>query len=103
MTTSGMRKFTPSALVRPQLLQPKTAAFKSCVSSNTSITPPQSRSLANVRDLREHDFSELWFSSPGPSLRPVEGPGSGLDYKPPDERTLKLGKSMYFNQHLLYE
>jgi len=29
-----------------------------------------------------------------PCPLPAEGPGSGLDHKPPDERTLKLGKTI---------
>jgi hypothetical protein len=97
MTASVMRKFTPSALTRVQLLHPKRAAPELFASAIKPAQPTQTRSLANVRDVRGQDFAELWFNVAGPSLRPSEGPGSGMDYKPPDERTLKLGKSKYLD------
>lgn len=56
---------------------------------------PQSRNLAQVRS---EPFSELWFTPSSPGRGPADellGPpaGNGSDHKPPDERTLKLGKS----------
>lgn len=52
------------------------------------------RGFAKVRDNKELGLNkEIWFGSNAPLLLPVEGPGSGFDHKPPDERMLKLGKS----------
>jgi hypothetical protein len=51
------------------------------------------RSLANVRDSPKQG-SNVWFAgSTAPFQVSNSGPGSGRDHKPPDERTLKLGKS----------
>jgi hypothetical protein len=60
---------------------------------------PQVRNLAQVRP---EPFSELWFTSSSPSRGPADElldpsnglTGNGSDHKPPDERILKLGKSM---------
>jgi hypothetical protein len=53
------------------------------------------RLLANVNGGKELGVKQdVWFTSAGPAAHPAEGPGSGLDHRPPDERTLKLGKSM---------
>jgi hypothetical protein len=56
------------------------------------------RSLAQVR---QEPFSELWFTPSRPARSPVDDllgnngrSGSSGDHKPPDERTLKLGKSL---------
>lgn len=55
----------------------------------------QHRGLAKVNNGKELGLAhDVWFNSTGPSAYPAEGPGSGLDHRPPDERTLKLGKSM---------
>ena len=55
----------------------------------------QRRGLAKVNNAKELGLGQdAWFSSTGPSAYPVEGPGSGQDHRPPDERTIKLGKSM---------
>jgi hypothetical protein len=52
------------------------------------------RGFAKVRNDKDLGLSQdIWFSSNAPLLLPVEGPGSGFDHKPPDERTLRLGKS----------
>ncbi len=59
----------------------------------TSFLP--SRSLAQVRS---EPFSELWFTPSSPGRTPADDllgfPGNGHDHKPPDERTVRLGKSM---------
>lgn len=53
-----------------------------------------SRHLAQVR---AEPASELWFNPSIPLRSPADDllgtPGDGKDHKPPDERTLKLGKS----------
>jgi hypothetical protein len=58
-----------------------------------------SRSLAQVR---QEPLSEFWFTPSSPARSPADdllgnnaGPGTSGDHKPPDERTLKLGKSSY--------
>jgi len=56
----------------------------------------QRRGLAKVNG-NEKELGlaqDAWFNGTGPSAFPVEGPGSGLDHRPPDERTLKLGKTI---------
>lgn len=53
-----------------------------------------SRHLAQVRT---EPLSEVWFTPSSPRRSPADDllgfPGNGSDYKPPDERTLRLGKS----------
>ncbi|ERF73159.1 hypothetical protein EPUS_03000 [Endocarpon pusillum Z07020] len=56
-----------------------------------------SRSLAQVR---QEPFSDLWFTPSRPARSPADDllgnngrPGNG-DHRPPDERTLKLGKTL---------
>jgi hypothetical protein len=53
-----------------------------------------SRHLAQVRT---EPLSEVWFTPSSPSRSPADvllgSPGNGMDCKPPDERTLRLGKS----------
>ncbi|KAF2397203.1 hypothetical protein EJ06DRAFT_482276 [Trichodelitschia bisporula] len=69
--------------------------LKPAPSSIPSCAPQPRRQLANIRD-EDRGSSEQWFSGTMPSLRPgnTEGPGSGNDHKPPDERTLKLGDTI---------
>ena len=59
----------------------------------TSFLP--SRNLAQVRSA---PFSELWFTPSSPGRTPADDllafPGNGNDHKPPDERTVRLGKSV---------
>ncbi|KAG9690029.1 hypothetical protein KCU69_g9941, partial [Aureobasidium melanogenum] len=52
--------------------------------SKLDITSAPSKSVVN----------NVWFSSSAPYSLSDSAPQS--DHKPPDERTLKLGKSMYF-------
>lgn len=52
------------------------------------------RGLASIQS--DRCLSDVWFNSSPPqsSVKPAGLPGNGPDEKPPDERTLKLGKSM---------
>ncbi|MCJ1357325.1 MAG: hypothetical protein MMC33_007321 [Icmadophila ericetorum] len=54
-----------------------------------------SRNLAQVKSNGDA-FPEVWFTSSSPPWRAPEeqGPGQKSDVKPPDERTLKLGKTL---------
>ena len=61
--------------------------------TRSAIVRPVARGLANVRDAEGLSLG-VWFNNtPRPSL-PAPSPGPPQDHKPPDERTLKLGKSM---------
>ena len=53
------------------------------------------RRFANIRNPSDALGREAWFSSNTrrSSLEPTSPNGAGGDHKPPDERTLKLGKS----------
>jgi hypothetical protein len=75
--------------LRVQLRSPKSKSF--AATPFTLRVGQVKRTLANIRDFQEND---VWFSNsiPCPQLSD-SGPGSGNDHKPPDERTLKLGKS----------
>jgi len=89
MTATLMRTSAGRSLLRVQLLSPKS---KSLAAAPFALRVRQvKRSLANIRDLQECD---VWFGSsiPCPQLSD-SGLGSRNDHKPPDERTLKLGKS----------
>jgi len=81
---------------------------------NPNLAFPSSRTLAQVRS---EPFSELWFTAAVPTNAadssrnelvdapfvrsegsPAGGlPNNGSDHRPPDERTLKLGKSKDFH------
>ena len=65
-----------------------------CLAPSPSTTPH--RSLAQVRS--DRDIPEIWFTSSRPPLSVLFeiAPGTSNDggAPPPDERTLKLGKSM---------
>lgn len=56
------------------------------------------RHLAQVRT---DPLSELWFTPSSPGKSPADdllgSQGSGCDHKPPDERTLRLGKSEQYS------
>lgn len=97
-----MRRFsTLSSLIRLRnhalaLTTPAQLAVLRVFPSQCVIQPQNSRSLALVRD--DKTLSELWFSSTSPRSEPKSaleeiGNISGGDPQPPDERTLKLGKS----------
>lgn len=56
------------------------------------------RHLAQVRT---DPLSELWFTPSSPRKSPADdllgSQGNGCDHKPPDERTLRLGKSEQYS------
>jgi hypothetical protein len=56
------------------------------------------RHLAQVRT---DPLLEVWFTPSSPSKSPADdllgSPGNGCDHKPPDERTLRLGKSEQYS------
>lgn len=94
MTAGLMRKVATSNLTRAHVVVPRTsppvlyAALKQT-----------HRGLANIRDT-DRIFSEAWFSSSVPRLSAAEsGFNNTNDAKPPDERTLKLGKSEEKSSH----
>jgi Mitochondrial protein up-regulated during meiosis len=101
-TLGSMRKLpittitSPFASGRSFLLNAHRQLFEyeSALSLRTLLP---SRSLAQVR---QEPFSELWFTPSRPARSPADDllgknrvPGSNGDHKPPDERSLKLGKS----------
>lgn len=56
------------------------------------VSRPQVRFLANVRDDR---LSEVWFTGSYPRRQEPFGLQDGGPERPPDERTLNMGKSKY--------
>ncbi|MCJ1276087.1 hypothetical protein MMC21_003892 [Puttea exsequens] len=74
-------------------LGPHAPSFKSPNLRAVTFTP--CRSLAQVRSDRDV-FPEVWFSSSVPSHQAPGEPGMNRfnDVAPPDERTLKLGKTL---------
>ncbi|KAA6412433.1 MAG: hypothetical protein FRX48_03423 [Lasallia pustulata] len=58
------------------------------------------RALAHVQS-RGDALPEVWFTSSGPPRRTLEDGGQESARKPPDERTLKLGKTLRTLQTLL--
>ncbi|KAI9873991.1 MAG: hypothetical protein M1830_010313 [Pleopsidium flavum] len=98
MTASLMRRLSPSSLLRGHrfaLVNP-TSKSPQVVLRPTFFSP--CRSLAQVRSGREI-FPEIWFTSSNPRRTP-EDVGCE-DGKPPDERTLKLGKTLRILQEHL--
>lgn len=100
---SPMRRFCPLSLTRPRnhalaFYKPTAdpAPVAHGLNSHCLNQRVPSRSLAQVRD--DRSFSELWFSSAIPLAVPKQAlpelnNGNGGLPQPPDERTLKLGKS----------
>lgn len=88
-----MRTPLPSRLFRAQhAVTPGTATARAGASAFCAARGPLiRRSFAKVSD-PELLANDLWFSSTAPRPSP-EAPGGEDDHKPPDERTLKLGKS----------
>ena len=89
-----MRKTLLSSLVRANshALKPgRTASAHALPDLRTTFFSP-CRSLAQVQSNREF-FPEIWFTSSSPPLRAPEECGTRPENAPPDERTLKLGKS----------
>ena len=102
MTHGSMRKLlTPSSSSlrcwKNFLLNPQRIIVKDTpILFSRQILP--ARGLAQVRP---EPLSELWFTPSSPVRSPADDlpggspqGGNGKDHKPPDERTLKLGKSV---------
>lgn len=83
------------SLTRPRahamILQP----FEAAASIYRQRLVPSPRSLAQVRD--DKSLSEVWFTSARPNATPLPTTDDASNAKPPDERTLKLGKSRASN------
>ena len=86
---SGARSFVLNTNLNRQLFEHEPAL------ALRTLLP--SRALAQVR---QEPWSELWFTPSRPARSPADDllgdsgrPGSNGDHKPPDERSLKLGKS----------
>ena len=90
-----MRKTLTSSLLhqRQNVLHSKRKALRLGLINFETTTLTPCRSLAQVRPDREV-FNDLWFTSAGPLKSAPEKPGFKDPEAPPDERTLKLGKSM---------
>ncbi|KAI9859262.1 MAG: hypothetical protein M1813_007036 [Trichoglossum hirsutum] len=102
MPSRLMRKVAPSSLLlRMQHHVSKTpltafgAGSSAIVVTRVSPTPLHRRSLANVQ-AGGNVLPEVWFTSSGPRLWSEKQVGSsGRNNEPPDERTLRLGKSEF--------
>ncbi|KAF2097439.1 hypothetical protein NA57DRAFT_77697 [Rhizodiscina lignyota] len=82
-----MRGVKRTAFLRAGVLKPK----KPLLFFNS--IPPIARGLANVRDI-EGTFSHVWFNTTPRCPLPLPSQGQFQDHEPPDERTLKLGKTV---------
>ena len=87
MTAGPMRRLSSSSRTHAQRITLKNLAS----STPVALRQPQ-RTLANIRE-RDISLSKTWFTSTVPRISPPEL--RGQDHSPPDERTLKLGKSKY--------
>ncbi|OCL10119.1 hypothetical protein AOQ84DRAFT_7258 [Glonium stellatum] len=86
MTAGLMRRLSSSSRIHAQRITSKNLAC----SVPVALRQPQ-RTLANIRE-RNIPLSKTWFTSTVPCTFPPEL--SGQDHSPPDERTLKLGKTI---------
>src|SRR2546421_318410 len=63
------------------------------------VIPHKSLPSRHLAQVRTEPLSEVWFTSSSPKRSPADdllgSPGNGGDHKPPDERTLRLGKSKW--------
>ncbi|KAJ9665400.1 hypothetical protein H2201_004478 [Coniosporium apollinis] len=90
MTAGLMRTLSQARLrIVRNALTPKSSASPIVA---TGILRQPRRSLANIRE-PDSFLSGVWFSSTPPCPTPTN-PGNGSDVQPPDERTLKLGKTI---------
>lgn len=89
LMTSTRMPASAARSLRVPLLSPKSKSF---AAAPFALRVGQvKRTLANIREFQDRD---VWFSNSIPCPQVSDsGPGSGKDHKPPDERTLKLGKS----------
>lgn len=89
-----MRMLLPSRIFRANngsaIASAARAAAADC--SNPPACLRNCRCFARVHDLDQLN-REVWFSSSAPRGLPDPSGGGGSDNKPPDERTLQLGKS----------
>ncbi|KAF2810630.1 uncharacterized protein BDZ99DRAFT_560864 [Mytilinidion resinicola] len=81
MTAGLMRRLSSSTRTRAHRISVRNWAL-------TPLRQPQ-RTLANIKDTSE---SKTWFTSNSPRFGPPDLGGN--DHTPPDERTLKLGKTI---------
>ena len=91
-----MRALAPTSSVRA-LLSPSSAVSQRRlgISAARWLHSSQRWRLAKVTDGKELGLpQDVCFTSTSPAAYPVDVPGNGSDHTPPDERTLKLGKSM---------
>lgn len=105
-----IRRFLASQMTRPGLLRTllpsrfspraqnvspivRTTAAVECNGPGTCLQ--NCRCFAQVQDLDKLN-RDVWFTSSLPRYVPEGGPGG--DHKPPDQRTLQLGKSMCFHE-----
>ncbi|KAI1615355.1 chromosome transmission fidelity protein 4 [Exophiala viscosa] len=107
MTSMPMRKL-PIAASRPSTtsrwLCPPPSGMQ--VPRRHRTTAPGSTSLRQIlprrylAQVRPEPVSELWFTAASPRLGPADEllgrstPGNNEDHKPPDQRLLKLGKTL---------
>jgi hypothetical protein len=89
-----MRTLLPSRIFRANngsaIASAARAAAADC--SNPPACLRNCRCFARVQDLDQLN-REVWFSSSAPRGTPDPSGGGSGDNKPPDERTLQLGKS----------
>ena len=74
---------TPIRNAAAATVTPAAAALLQLDTYPVPVNPTPSKTL----------LGDVWFSSSAPYALPDSGPEG--DHKPPDERTLKLGKSMH--------
>ncbi|KIV92698.1 hypothetical protein PV10_03970 [Exophiala mesophila] len=113
MTFRPMRKLPPTTtaagfparcgLVNRQITGNFVQQRHRATSASSNIYPRQVLTKRHLAQVRPEPISELWFTSSSPRLGPAddllgntEGPvGNGNnDHKPPDERLIKLGKTL---------
>ncbi|KAK5257160.1 hypothetical protein BJ546DRAFT_1035116 [Cryomyces antarcticus] len=97
MTAGLMRKLPPSSLIRvPHGLthKPLAAAVAACQPTSTTPSSIPRQSRRNLAAVRNADglASGVWFSGSSHQHLPAEL--GGADHNPPDERTLKLGRTI---------
>jgi hypothetical protein len=84
-------KLWPSRIFQPNNARLSAAKAAAANCSNLPSCLPNCRCFARVQDL-DNLNREVWFSSSAPRSSPDLGGGG--DHKPPDERTLQLGKTI---------
>ncbi|KAL9108984.1 MAG: hypothetical protein Q9187_008225 [Circinaria calcarea] len=89
-----MQKTSPTSFFRQtrQVLAPRARTSLIPIASHPTFFSP-SRHLAQVKS-DQATLPEVWFTSSSPPRRTPEECGHKSDGTPPDERTLKLGKTL---------